>query len=196
MIVLACASLALLVPTGSFSAASVDRGVSVSVAEHENAMVSIWDPGGSSPDPPKPFRGENPVTPNSEFLTVIVIQNGVDDPIDVSVTSTADSSVSVHGTISDVHPGDVVPVQATVDCNDVSERAAVTVPLRVHVETDDGSFESTIRYDVRIVCAGAPGNASNAGQPTNSANATQSNGTSAAKTSTNSSTATAPTNAT
>lgn len=180
-------ALSLLVSTGGFSSAVMDRGVAVSVADHEDAMVSIWDPGGPSPEPPRPFAGENPVTPPSERVTVLVVQNGVGRSIDVTVTSVSDSSVSVHGRVSDVQSGDVVPVVATVDCSDVAERAPVTVPLRVHVETDDGSFESTIRYDARLVCAGAPGNASNPGQSNTVSNAT---------TSTNSSTAALPTNAT
>lgn len=179
-------ALSLLVSTGGFSSAVMDRGVAVSVAEHEDAVVSIWDPGGQSPEPPRPFAGENPVTPPSERVTVLVVQNGVSRQVDVTVTSVDGSPVSVHGRVSDVRQGDVVPVVATVDCSDVSERAPVTVPLRLHVTTDDGSFESTIRYDARLVCAGAPGNASNA-TTTTASNAT---------TLTNSSTATLPANGT
>jgi hypothetical protein len=184
-------ALSLLVSTGGFSSAVMDRGVAVSVADHEDAMVSIWDPGGPSPEPPM-YRGENPVTSLSDRVTVLVVQNGVSRSIDVTVTAVSGSPVSVHGRVSDVRSHDVVPVVATVDCSDVSQRAPVTVPLQVHAEADDGSFESTIRYDARIVCAGAPGNASNTSQSDNASTATTSNATM----SRNSSTAMLPANAT
>jgi hypothetical protein len=188
-------ALGLLVSTGGFSSAVMDRGVAVSVAEHEDAVVSIWDPGGPSPEPPRPFAGENPVTPPTDRVTVLVLQHGVGRQVHVTVTAGPDSPVSVRGTVSNVRSGDVVPVVATVDCSDVTDRAPVTVPLRVHVATDDGSFESVIRYDARIVCAGAPGNATNA---TQSANASTANGMTrtANGTTTNASTATLPATAT
>lgn len=186
-------AMGLLMSTGGFSVASMDRGVSISIAEHDDAMVSIWDPGGPTPEPPM-YPGENPVTPPGESVTVIVIQNNLNERIDVSVRAASTSPVSVNGGVSDVAPGEVVPVTATVDCSDVSERAPVTVPLIVQVETVGPSFESTIDFDARIVCAGAPGNASNAGQSNNSSAGTASNNSSSPDQSNTSSATTASSN--
>jgi hypothetical protein len=46
LLVGALAATTLIGGTGSFSAASMDRGVSVNVADHEDAYVGLADPGG------------------------------------------------------------------------------------------------------------------------------------------------------
>ncbi|WP_380680553.1 hypothetical protein [Salinigranum sp. GCM10025319] len=149
--VLAVASVSALVfGTGGFGAATVDRGVSMVVSDHDRALVSIWDPGGPSPEPPS-HAGEDPITPNDTRVKLLVIENRFrDQALDVRVTERPGSPVAVDGEYEDLAPGSIVPVSADVDCNGLHGR--VDAPLTVEATAVDGGFESTIAYDASVVC--------------------------------------------
>jgi hypothetical protein len=147
---------ALVLGSSGFSAAAVDRGVSVSVAAHDEAYVSVWDPGaGGAAEPPR-YAGEDPLTPNETRAKVLVVRNRFDAPLSVTVTD-RDGSVGVSGTNARIAPGAVEPVEATVECRGAVGRA--DVPLGIHAETD--GVEGSIRFTAAVVCAGPPDGAGN-----------------------------------
>jgi hypothetical protein len=142
--------LALVVGTGGFSTAAVDRGVSIAVADHDRALVSVWDPGGASAEPPR-YQGEDPVTPEGTRVKLVVVENRFDaGPIDLRVTERAASPVSVDGSYEGLASGEVAPVVADVDCD--GHHGRTEVPLTVHATAVNGEFESEIRYDASVVC--------------------------------------------
>lgn len=152
VVVVAVLALALLVPTGSFSVATMDRGVNVAVSPNEQAIVSIWDVGGPTPEPPR-FQGEDPVTSSDDRVRVLVVQNNFErSTVDVHVASDAGSPVVVDGVARSVPPGELVPVHATVDC--AGQQGRVFVPLTLHVVGVDGDVEAVIEYTASVVCGG------------------------------------------
>lgn len=159
VLLMVCAA-ALVSGTGGFSAASMDRGVSIAVAEsHEKALVSIWDPGarqmGNSNSPPQ-YSGEDPVVSNQTSVKLIVVQNQFSDQtIDVRISDRDESPVSVDGESRVLPPGRIVPLYATVDCD--GYRGPTDALLEVHVTSLDGSLEGAIQYDATVVCTGASG---------------------------------------
>jgi hypothetical protein len=143
------AASALILGSGGFSAAQVDRGVSVSAADHDEAVVSLWDPGAERPPD---HAGEDPVT-GSE-TKVLVVQNRLDEPIHVTVTDREGSLVDVAGSVDEVDSrlghDPVVPVEATVDCR--GYHGEQSVPLLVEFRTTDGTVGGEIRYDATVEC--------------------------------------------
>lgn len=160
LVVVAALALALLVPTGSFSVATIDRGVNVAVSPNEQAIVSIWDGGGATPEPPQ-FQGEDPVTNADDRVRVLVVQNNFEQStVDVHVASDAGSPVVVDGVARSVAPGEVAPVRATVDC--AGQEGRIFVPLTLHVVGVDGDVEAVIEYTASVVCAGEDADGANA----------------------------------
>ena len=142
---------ALVLGTGGFSAAVTDRGVSVAVADHDRALVSIWDPGGPSPEPPA-HPGEDPVTPNDTRVKLLVVENRIDGTtLDLQVSARADSPVSVDGSNDGLGSGNTAAVFADVDCNGHTGR--VDAPLTVEATATDGGFHSVIQFDASVVCS-------------------------------------------
>jgi hypothetical protein len=148
---LAVASVSALVfGTGGFSAATVDRGVSMVVSDHDRALVSIWDPGGPTPEPPS-YAGEDPITPNDTRVKLLVIENRFrDQALDVRVTERSGSPVAVDGGYDGLSPEQIAPISADVDCN--GHHGRVDALLTVEATAVDGGFESTIVYDASVVC--------------------------------------------
>jgi hypothetical protein len=168
-VVLAALALALLVPTGSFSVAQIDRTVSVAVADDQRAAVSFWDPGGPSAEPPR-YPGEDPVNGGEDVVRVLVVQHDfASTAADVRVSHRAGSPVAVDGRHAEVRSGMVVPVRASVDCREHTGRLAV--PLVLEVVATDGSVEATIPVHASIVCNG-PAPHETAGNATGSQNGT------------------------
>ena len=143
----------MLAPTGAVSVASLDRSIAFDVATNEDAHVAVWDPGGASPEPPK-YAGENPVVGGQDVVHLLVVRNGfTSGPVDVRVAHRAGSRVAVDGVTTDVAHGDVVPVQAAVDCRGRTGR--VSVPVVVRVSAVHGDVETNIRMDVGVICGNA-----------------------------------------
>ena len=150
VVVLAVGMVAMLAPTGAVSVASLDRSIAFDVATNEDAHVSVWDPGGASPEPPR-YAGENPVVGGQDVIHLLVVRNGfTSGPVDVRVAHRAGSRVAVDGGTTDVAHGDVVPVRAAVDCRGRTGRTSV--PVVVHVSAVHGDVETNIRIDVGVVC--------------------------------------------
>lgn len=168
VLALVALSVVFLVPSGSLSAATMDRGVLVEVSSHEDAAVSIWDPGGASPEPPA-FPGEDPVTSPNETVRVLVVQNNLDDVGHVRVTHQSGADVEIDATARNVRTGDVAPVRGTVDCD--GARGPTTVPVRLTFVDAADSVRIVVAYDVTVRCAGAPEgageNAAGSGTATN-----------------------------
>ena len=141
---------ALVFGTGGFSAATADRNVSVAASSHDRALVSIWDPGGASPEPPT-YAGEDPVTPNDTRVKLLVIENRAGHALDVQVTERAGSPVSVDGGYDGLRSGERRPIVADVDCN--GHHGRTDALLEVRAVAEDGGFESVIAYDARVRCA-------------------------------------------
>ena len=172
VVVVAALALALLVPTGSFSAGTMDRGVNVVVSPDEQAIVSIWDVGGPTPEPPR-FQGEDPVTNGDDRVRVLVVQNNFErSTVDVHVASDAGSPVVVDGVVRSVAPGELAPVRATVDC--AGHQGRVFVPLTIHVVGVDGDVEAIIEYSASVVCEGQ--DTSNENSATDASASTSGNG--------------------
>ncbi|WP_323674400.1 hypothetical protein [Halorubellus sp. PRR65] len=172
-------SVLFLVPSGSLSAATLDRGAVVRVAPAEDAAVAIWDPGGASPEPPM-YPGEDPVTSPDDVVRVVVVQNNVGAVGHVHVTDAAGTDVEIDATARDVRTGAIAPVRGTVDCS--GARGPTTVPVRVtFVDTAD-SLRVVVEYDVTVRCAGPPNDA--AGAPGASGTTTDGTGTNSTTTQT------------
>jgi hypothetical protein len=142
----------LVLGTGGFSVATLDRGVTMAVSDHDHALVSVWDPGGDSPEPPR-YAGEDPVTSNDTTVRVLVIENRfTDETLDVAVTERPESPVAVEGSHDGLGPGDVAPITAEVECN--GHEGRVDALLTVEATAVGGGFEGEIDYDASVVCPG------------------------------------------
>jgi hypothetical protein len=142
---------ALVFGTGGFNAAMADRNVSIAASSHDRALVSIWDPGGASAEPPA-YAGEEPVTPNDTRVKLLVVENRMSDQtLDVQVTERAGSPVSIDGQYEGLDSGSLVPLVADVDCNGHHGRTAALLEVRAVAE--DGGFKSVIAYDASVNCA-------------------------------------------
>lgn len=160
LLVVALVVPALVVGTGGFSAATLDRGVTVSVADHDQAAVSLWDPGArddhSTADVPRDWLREDPVTDDDPTTTLVVVKNRLGHSIDVTASAVdAPAGVTVASVEAvTLEPGDVGRVDATVDCGDRTGGVQAPIDLRVHA--DGEGFAADIDYQVHVVC-GAPG---------------------------------------
>jgi hypothetical protein len=141
---------ALVFGTAGFGATTADRNVSIAASSHDRALVSIWDPGGESPEPPA-YAGEEPVTQNDTRVKLLVIENRMPDhTLDVRLTERAGSPVSVDGRDRELDSGTIVPLVADVDCN--GHHGRTDALLEVRAVADGGGFESVIRYDASVTC--------------------------------------------
>lgn len=175
VLVLVSLSVVFLVPSGSLSAATLDRDASVGVAPHENAVVAIWDPGGASTEPPA-YPGEDPVKSPEDVVRVLVVENNFETAGDVHVTDAADADVEVDATARTVRAGAIAPVRGTVDCN--GARGPTTVPVRVTFVDAADSIRVVVEYDVTVRCAGPPDDAAGKAEASGATtNGTATNGT-------------------
>lgn len=156
LVVLAVLAVSALVAgTGGFTAATMSRDVSISVAAtHETALVSIWDPGADETgDEPPRFGGEE-VVPHGETRTnVLVVKNRFEGTsVDVTVAHREASPVAVSGESRTLSPGETAPVKGTVDCG--THRGPTDALLNVTARSVRGDVEAVIRFDATVNCGG------------------------------------------
>ena len=147
----------LTLGTSGFSAAEIDRAVSISVADGQaSGFVPLADPGaqGTHPAPEwvtdRSQLRENPVTVEDQHVPLFVVHNRFETPMDV------DARV-VRGGLTDVSdidsrsldPGETGVVSGTVACGGYAGPA--TVDLTVTAATQ--SVTAHIDYQVTVVCA-------------------------------------------
>jgi hypothetical protein len=160
LLVATFAALALAFGTGGFSAAELDRGVSVAVVDHEDAFVGLADPGsqGTRPDWPDEWSPrEEPVTVENQRVALFGVYNRFGDTT-LRVTARVPDGTSPD--VSAVSTTHVAPrrtglVSGTVDCGQLSGRSHHEVDLTVVVDGTDGGFHGTIDYTVTVLCASA-----------------------------------------
>lgn len=158
LLALAVASALLVVSAGGFSEGAVQREVTVSVAQQDRAVVSIWDPGagGTGPEPPR-YPGEDPITPNETRGKILVVENrfGVGQSVSLSVTDREDSLIDIEGEYATLSAAEITPIYATVDYN--GETGPVETPLGLRVTVDGSSVTAIINTRAVVVCAGQTG---------------------------------------
>ena len=149
---------AVVLGTGGFSSASIDRPVAVTVSDHDRALVTLWDPGaGGDGRPPQRIasaglNGEDPVTSDGQLTRVVTVQNRFPDRA-ITVDATVEESppgVEV-GSFDpvDLGPGDAGALTAPVDCGDADGPVDVTI----EVTASNDHFRGVISYETTVVCA-------------------------------------------
>jgi hypothetical protein len=149
---------ALVLGTGGFSTASMDRSVAVTVSDHHRALVTLWDPGAGGDGPPPRqivsagLDGEDPVTRDGQTTRVVAVQNRFTDRA-ITVDATVEESppgVAV-GPFDpvDLGPGDAAALNAPVNCGDSDGPVDVTL----EVTASNNHFTGVISYEATVVCA-------------------------------------------
>jgi hypothetical protein len=161
LLVAAFAALSLALGTGGFSAATMDRGVHVSVADHEHAFVGLADPGahGTHPSPSwihgkdNRLMSESPLQQGEGLTRLVVVKNRFGrTSLDVHARGTDSGDVRLTwSSNTTLHPHDVGVVKGTVDCE--GETGPQKLDLTVTAEAVDGSLTASIDYPVTVVCA-------------------------------------------
>jgi hypothetical protein len=161
LLVAGLAALSLALGTGGFSAAEIDRGVSVSVADHENAYVGLADPGahGTHPSPSWIHRGDNglmsetPLQQGEGWTRLVVVKNRFGGTsLDVHARGTDGGDVRLTwASNTTLHPHDVGVVSGTVDCEGAT--GPQQLGLTIVAEAVDGSLTAAIDYPVTVDCA-------------------------------------------
>lgn len=154
----AVAATALVVSTGGFGTASMDRDVTAIVSEHDRALVTVWDPGvGSQGRPPSAIArarldDETPVTVNGESTHVVAVLNRFDDrsiTVDATVVGAPpDVGVGPFDPVT-LAPGEAAGLEAPIDCG--ANDGPVEITLRLRASND--RFRGVITYDATVVCA-------------------------------------------
>lgn len=155
---LAVLSAALLVTsTSGFSMASMDRGVSISVADNPaNAMIGITHDG-----PVRLTYGStkaNGSSPHSEKVRLLTVTNNAGQRIDVSVVVTGDEpgppNLQNGPWMDDNHlsVGESSSVAAEAVC---AHQGPET--WNVTVTADGDGMSAVVHHDVTVVCTGPPG---------------------------------------
>jgi uncharacterized membrane protein len=134
------AAVVLAVGTGSFSASTSDRSVSVDVVDDEDAILGLVA------EQPERAVGPNGTRTHSD-VPVLTVTNRFNSPIAsirVTVVSaetpTAVSVEHVEFSADSLGPGEAGTVDATVTCADAGT-ASVTV--RIEAESESASVETT-----------------------------------------------------
>lgn len=162
LVVIALAALGLVAGTGGFSAASMDRGVSVTVVDHDEAYVALYDPGsGGTAGRPVWLQGstesphESPVTSDDERTRLFIVANQFADhtiQVDGSVPGDSAPAVSAIDPVT-LAPDEVGSVTAVVECPSVQQEVYYTLDLTVTVDGEGDSVSAEIEYPVTVVCA-------------------------------------------
>jgi hypothetical protein len=148
----------LVLGTGGFTAASIDRPVAVTVSDHDRSLVTLWDPGaGGEGQPPRRIasaglNGEDPVTSDGQTTRVVAVQNRFSDRAITVDATVAESPPGVGvGPFDsvDLGPGDAGALNAPVDCGDRHGPVEVTL----EVTASDEHFTGVISYEATVVCA-------------------------------------------
>jgi hypothetical protein len=140
--------LALTVGTGGFSAAELERGLSVSVSDSDSALVSLYDPGDTNPPDwaPETATEEPTVTDADDRVPVVYVHNRFEEQtlrIDLEPES---SDVLTDTTPVTVGAGRTEAVPATVDCVGGDREVTLTV-----VAEGDG-MSARIDFPVTVDC--------------------------------------------
>lgn len=145
-IVFVCAILAvalLLIGSGSFTAATVDRGVSVTVVDHEEGLLAV--------------ETTEHELPNGNHEISVPIENRMGEPVDLSVTH-ADPPGEFPNVQRVTAPDRLdIGAAATIDLRLVCSTSATqrsVVPIHVEAHGDATSVELTV--DLSISCTGDP----------------------------------------
>jgi hypothetical protein len=160
---IAAAVAGLVYGTGGFTAAEVQRGVSVSTAPHDEAFLTLYDPGaGSDGDRPTVFAGtlgEEPVGPGGDRVRVLLVANRFPGTAPLSLDVDGRAVESPRGTsVSDVEGpsglrrGDYGWVRATVDCG--SHRGPTPIGFELTAVGDGLSV--VVEYEATVVCIAPP----------------------------------------
>lgn len=168
VVAVVCAT-ALAAGTGSFSAASLDRGVSVDVADNpaegivgiENAPATVDVAFGAGPNPGAEPAGASAVG-GGETVRLLTLRNNLDTSVEYRVAvaedghspPTADRVWLADGSSDDsavVDSGDAVDVLADIDC---ANQPAETWTVAVTVLAD--GFEGHVDHEVEVRCEGPP----------------------------------------
>jgi hypothetical protein len=172
LLVAALAALSLAMGTGGFSAAELDRGVSVSVAEDEHAFVGLADPGahgeGAYWMPPK-HNGETPVTKNDQTTRLFVVRNAfTNEQIRVTAHGGGDSAATLLHAETEWVGAITGPeaVNGTVECPGPPNNGPTQLDLTVVVDGSDGGLHAKIEYPVTVVCAVGNGSTRAGNAPT------------------------------
>jgi hypothetical protein len=162
-----CAT-ALAAGTGSFSAATIERGVSVDVVEPSDGFVGIEDAPatvevafGAGPNPGAESAGASAVG-GGETVRLLTLRNNLDTTVEYRVAvaedghspPTADRVWLADGSSDDsavVDPGDAVDVLADIDC---ANQPAETWTVAVTAVAD--GFEGHVDHEVEVRCEGPP----------------------------------------
>jgi hypothetical protein len=152
LLVAAFAALSLALGTGGFSAAELDRGVSVSVSDPGNAIVSLYDPGAPNPPMwvPDQYHAEPTVTGSDDTVPVVVVYNrfeGTDLTVDVEQQ---DGITLTGATETEVAVGQHAPVTGSIDCVGGESN------LGLNVTADGDSMQASIEFDVTVDCRPEP----------------------------------------
>jgi hypothetical protein len=160
LLVAVFAVLALTLGTSGFSAASIDRGIAVNVADDEDAYVGLADPGahGNHPDwmPPE-YSAETPVTENDSTARLFVVRNALGEgQLRVTARNADDDGVTLVDAETAWVEASTGPeaVSGTVDCPE-GVHGPVRLELTVVADAADSAFRAEIDYPVTVVCATA-----------------------------------------
>lgn len=155
LVVLAAVTvLSTVIGTAGFGGTSLQRSVSVSVADDDRAVVSIWDVGTDGTGGGyHGYAQEEPVLDNGSTVNVIVVKNRFSfHTLHVDVDHRDGSPVAVDGEPVTFAPGGVAPIEASVDCN--GHTGETTALLVIRAYSEDGTFETAIDYRTSVVCGG------------------------------------------
>jgi hypothetical protein len=158
-VVLAIVSVTGLVfGTVGFETTAMDRGVGVTVSDHDRALVTLWDPGvGKQGRPPDGIVraglvGEDPVTEDGQSIRVVAVLNRFSDrsiTVDATVLDAPQGVVVGPFDPVTLAPGAAAALEAPVQCADHSGPTPIT--LRVRASNDQ--FSGVITFDAIVVCA-------------------------------------------
>jgi hypothetical protein len=155
LLVLVVVAGALTAGTSGFSAAALDRNVSVTVSDdHREAFVPLADPGEEGPPPAwvddASRLREEPVRSQGQRVRLFVVHNRFETPMDVDaqVVRSEVGDVDDVGSVA-LRPDESGVVHGDVDCGGYA--GPTTVDLNVTATT--GEATAHITYRVGLVCA-------------------------------------------
>lgn len=157
LLVAAVTVLSLALGTAGFSTASMDRGVQVSVVDHEDAVVGLADPGDHETLPdwmPPEYHGETPVTENDRTARLFVVRNGLNEgKLLVTARNADDSGVTLIDAETRRVGASTGPeaVSGTVECPE-GVHGPARLELTVVVDSLDDAVHAEIDYPVTVVC--------------------------------------------
>lgn len=136
--------LSLAVGTSGFSAAQLERGVSVSVSDSDAALVALYDPG--EQNPPSWVSGEAASEPDPSQdgeTPVVYVRNQFENKM-LTVSLEPDSDTIRDAESVRLDSGATAPIHADVDCVGDTENVPLTVVANGHGVTTRIEFTVTV----------------------------------------------------